>query len=131
MVCRRGNEGGGDPGLGQYIVAAHDCLMNIATRGADGLDGADNEQCIVELGGATISDVEFGDGVSALPCLLHAALVDADTREHVRARPLHEMQIAGVVNDAGKISVLEIDPHREQVLCAVKMALIGGGDRHR
>ena len=38
-----GNKGSGDPRLGQYFRVSHDCLMNIATGGANCLDGTNHQ----------------------------------------------------------------------------------------
>ena len=43
------------------------------------------------------------------------ALVDAACPQHLGAAALEEAQVVGVVDDAGKICVLVIDPHRETV----------------
>ena len=83
------------------------------------------------MGGASIFDVHFGHRIGALTVRMHASLVNTDTGQHVRTGALHEMQIARMIDHTRKIGVLKIDPHCKQVLCAVEMALIGGGHGHR
>jgi hypothetical protein len=55
---------------------------------------------------------------------------DTRTRQHVRTRTFHEMEIARVIDHARKIGVLEIDTHRKPMLAANEAALIGGVWNH-
>ena len=48
--------------------------------------------------------------------LEHRAVVGADQPQIVCATALHEAQVAGVIDDAGKIRVLVIDAHLLHVL---------------
>jgi len=99
--------------------------MNVATGGAHGLHCADDDKGIVKFCWTAIFDMHFGDGISTVALFMDHALVDADTGEHIGSRALHKMQVTRVIDDTGKIGVLEIYAHRKQVLRAVKMALIG------
>lgn len=44
------------------------------------------------------------------------ALTDARNAQHVRSGALHEPQVIRVVNDAGKVGILEINPARKAML---------------
>jgi len=78
-----------------------------------------------------VFDMHFGHGIGASALFMYAPLVDTDARQHVRACPFHEVQIARVIDYARKIGVLKIDADSEIMPRAVKMALIGLGRGHR
>ena len=73
--------------------------------------------------------LHLGDGIGAAVAVERRALVDADGADHVGPRPLHELQIVGVVDDAGRVGVLEIDGQGEMVLGADEAAAIGCVER--
>src|SRR5262249_10863327 len=52
-----------------------------------------------------------------------AALIGADEPQIVRAAALHETQIIGVVDDAGKVGVLVVNPHRHDVAAGANLAV--------
>ena len=58
-------------------------------------------------------------------------LLGADQPQVVGPAPLHEAQIAGVIDDAGKIGVLVIDPHRLDMPAVADFAVQGIGPAHR
>ena len=89
------------------------------------LDRADDDEVVAEPGGLAIADVRLGDVIGASVRSMGRGLVDADGADHVRPRPLHELQIIGVIDDAGGVGVLEIDGQREMVLGADEAAAIG------
>ena len=99
--------------------------MNVDGGCPNGFDRADDDQIVAEASGATIFDVHFGDVIGASIRAQRRALVDADRADHVRPRPLHELQIIGVIDDPVGIRVLEIDAQREMMLAADKAAAIG------
>ena len=51
------------------------------------------------------------------------AMVRADQAQIVGAPALHEAQIVGVIDDAGEIGVLVIDPHRHRVAAVAQFAV--------
>ena len=53
------------------------------------------------------------------------AMVGADQAQVVGAAALHEAQIAGVIDDTGKIGVLVIDAHRLRVAAVADRAVEG------
>ncbi len=108
-----GNECRSNSRFGQYIVPAHDSLMNIATCRTDSFDRADHQQRVVEFSGAAVLDIQFGYRISALTRIVHHSLVNADARQHVRARSFHEMQVTRMIDDARKIGVFKIDADGE------------------
>src|SRR5580704_8028192 len=50
-------------------------------------------------------------------------MLDAEQPQIVGAAALHEAQIIGVIDDAGKVGVLVIDPHRHEVLAIPDFAV--------
>ena len=58
-------------------------------------------------------------------------LVDSHRADHVRARPLHELQVIGIIDDAVGVRVLEVDRQREMMLMAHEAAAIGRVERFR
>src|SRR5690348_12612027 len=71
-------------------------------------------------------DVDLDDRISAparsqLRCLIHAYRPN-----EVGPGLLHEVQVVGVIDDAVRIRVLEIDAEREMVLAAKETAAVGG-----
>src|SRR5260370_42667269 len=42
-------------------------------------------------------------------------LLDAEATQHLRARPLGEFQVIGVIDEAGGVGVLVIDAYREEI----------------
>ena len=68
-------------------------------------------------------------GASCSACLEQRALVGAEQAQVVGAAALHEAQIAGVIDDAGKIGVLVIDADRLVVPPAADFAVEGGVHR--
>ena len=99
--------------------------MNATGCGADLDQSARDDQRVVEPCRLPVSDGEIGDDIEAPARLEGSALVDAGGAKHVRPRPLHEAEIIGVIDDARKIGVLEIDAQREAVLAAFEAALRG------
>ena len=126
-----GDKGGGHLCIEQQFTIAADPLMNIATCRANRLDGAGDNQRIVEMRGLFIFERDLRDGVCTFARLMHGALIDPDAREHVGPRPFHEMQVTRVIDDAGKIGVLKIDADGEQMFVADELAVIGLGLAHR
>src|SRR5262249_60248737 len=51
------------------------------------------------------------------------SLIGADQAQIVRAPALHETQIIGVIDDAGKVGVLVVDPHRHDVAAVANLAV--------
>ena len=58
-----------------------------------------------------------------LRLLEQRAVVGADQAQIVGAAALHEAQVARVIDDAGKIRVLVIDPHLLMVLAVADFAV--------
>jgi uncharacterized protein YfeS len=62
-----------------------------------------------------------------LGLLEHGAMIGAQQAQVVGAAALHEAQIAGVIDDAGKIGVLVIHPHVLAVQTVAENAVDGVG----
>ena len=120
----RGQECGGHGRVGQYLVAAHDSLMNRDGDGANGFDRADDDEVVTEIGGLSIFDRDFGDCISASGCVQLGPLVDLGAPDHVGPGALHELQIIRVIDDAGGVGVFEIDGERKAMLAADKAAAV-------
>ena len=69
-------------------------------------------------------------GASRSACFEQRALVGAEQAQIVGAAALHEAQIAGVIDDAGKVGVFVIDPDGLVVPPAVDFAVERGAHRH-
>ena len=69
-------------------------------NGADLLDRADDDEIVAEPRRAEVADVDVGDRIGAAAALKLGDLVDPGGADHVRAGPLHELQIIGVIDDA-------------------------------
>jgi hypothetical protein len=108
-------EGGSHPRVGQYFLAAHDPLMNVDGGGPNRFDRAEDEQIVAEPGRFTIFDCHFSDVIGASIGSKGLTLVHSYGSNHVGPRPLHELEIVGVVNDPGGVRVLEIDRQGEPV----------------
>src|SRR5207342_3486356 len=118
-------EGGGDASIRQCFRPPHDSLMNGDAGRPDLLDGRYNEQVVAKLRRPKIADVDLGYGIDPFAGLLRRLLVDTDRPEHVGPGSLHELQIIGIIDDTGRVGVLEIDRQREAVLLADEPAAIG------
>ena len=59
----------------------------------------------------------------ALGFLEQAALIGTEKPQMVRAPALQETQVVGVIDDAGKVGVLVIDPHRHHVPAIANLAV--------
>src|SRR4051812_38744842 len=99
--------------------------MNIDGGCADLIDRADDLKVVAEAAGPLVLNVDLDDGIGAAGRAKLRRLVDADGADHVRPRPLHELQIIGVIDDAVGVGVLEIDRQREPMLLADEAAAIG------
>ena len=88
---------------------AHDSLMNVDRGSTHRLDRTDDDQVVAQARGPEVADRDLGHEISAAVAAQHRRLIDADGSDHVRARPLHELQIIGVIDDASGVGVLEID----------------------
>ena len=69
--------------------------------------------------------MRLGDDIDAFARLEHRTLIDADRAEHVRARSFHIFQVVGIIDDARRVRVLEIDAQREAVLVAHERTAVG------
>ena len=59
--------------------------------------------------------VDDEDQAFAIPLDRQRRLLDTQEPQVIRARPLHEMQVPGVIDDAGKIGVLVVDTLQQPV----------------
>ena len=62
-------------------------------------------------------------GSLALRLREQGAVIGAEQAQIIGAAALHEAQIIGVIDDAGEIGVLVIDPHRHEVAAASGFAV--------
>ena len=99
-------------------------LLNVDRRCADLIDRADDLKVVTEPRRLTVADVDLDHGIGASRRAQLGRLVDSDRADHVRARPLHELQVIGIIDDAVGVRVLEIDRQREMMLTAHKAAAI-------
>jgi ABC-2 type transport system ATP-binding protein len=74
-----------------------------------------------------VVDGEAAHGIGAFPSLERHTLVDPGGDQHIRARPFHEPEIIGVVDDAGQIRVLEIDTQDKMMFQPLETAEGGQG----
>src|SRR5262249_19451465 len=57
--------------------------------------------------------------------LVERAMISTDQAQIIGARPLHETQVVGVIDDAGEIGVLVIDPHRHDMAAVTNLTVEG------
>src|SRR3546814_4655537 len=101
-----------DVALRQYLVTAHDCLMNAAACRTNFHDFTDHQPVIVQSGGSFVADGKIRHSVKALAAFQIVILVDPDTPEHVGSRPPHKATIIGVLYQVDKLLFLKIKKYR-------------------
>ena len=90
--------------------------MRAADLGAFGC----NLQDVIDPGGTQIVDLEAAhDEGRGLRAFDQIAMVDAEQAQEVGAAALAPAQVGGVVDQAGEVGVLEIDPDRQDVTAAL------------
>src|SRR5581483_6850117 len=123
-----GDEGDLDMRLDDQVMAAHHLLVQHYGSALHLLRRGDDVEHVVHVRRLVEVDVHvahhegearrFGRGL-----LEQRAVVGADQAQIIGAAALHEAQVAGVIDDAGKIRVLVIDAHLLVVAAAADFAV--------
>ncbi len=129
-----GNEGDPHGGFDQHRAVARDLLLQQDRSALYLLRRGDDLQKVAETRRLEEIDMHRADNERKTGRLVFSLfeqrpLIGAEQAQIIGAAALHESQITRVIDAAGKIRVLVIDPHRQDVTSAADLA--GDGVLHR